>query len=54
MKEHFLEMNCKMLVKLQLNQLLSDPYTSFTQLHVNTGIRLAVLSELANGKRQQI
>ena len=51
MKELFLEMNCLMLVKLQFNQLLSDRDISLTQLHVNTGILLAVLSELANGKR---
>lgn len=27
---------------------------TLTQLHVKTGIRLAALSELANGKRQRI
>lgn len=41
-------------VKLQINQLLSNHDISLTQLHVKTGIRLAALSELANGKRQRI
>lgn len=41
-------------IKLQINQLLSKHDISLTQLHVKTGIRLAALSELANGKRQRI
>jgi DNA-binding Xre family transcriptional regulator len=41
-------------VKLQINQLLHNRDISLTQLHVRTGIRLAALSELANGKRQRI
>ncbi|MEI3613145.1 helix-turn-helix domain-containing protein [Pseudogracilibacillus sp. SO30301A] len=41
-------------VKLQLNQLLHRHNMTLTQLHVKTGIRLAALSELANGKRQRI
>lgn len=41
-------------VKLQLNELLYKRDMSLTQLHIKTGIRLAALSELANGKRQRI
>lgn len=41
-------------VKLQINQLLHNRNISLTQLHIKTGIRLATLSELANGKRQRI
>ncbi|MDY0395611.1 helix-turn-helix domain-containing protein [Virgibacillus halophilus] len=41
-------------VTLQINQLLHDHNISLTQLHARTGIRLAALSELANGKRQRI
>lgn len=41
-------------VKLQINQLLHNRNISLTQLHIKTGIRLAALSELANGKRQSI
>ncbi|WP_368654116.1 helix-turn-helix domain-containing protein [Ornithinibacillus sp. 4-3] len=41
-------------VKLQINQLLHNRNISLTQLHIKTGIRLAALSELANGKRQRI
>lgn len=41
-------------VRLQINQLLYNRDISLTQLHVKTGIRLAALSELANGKRQRI
>lgn len=41
-------------VRLQINQLLYNRDMSLTQLHVKTGIRLAALSKLANGKRQRI
>lgn len=41
-------------VNLQINQLLHNRNISLTQLHIKTGIRLAALSELANGKRQRI
>ncbi|MGM8212108.1 helix-turn-helix domain-containing protein [Virgibacillus sp. W0430] len=37
-----------------INQLLSDRDISLTQLYIKTGIRVAALSELANGKRQRI
>lgn len=41
-------------INLQINQLLHNRNISLTQLHIKTGIRLAALSELANGKRQRI
>jgi len=39
-------------VKLQINELLRKRNMTLTQLHVKTGIRIAALSELANGKRE--